>query len=214
MGDYLRNGDKIGTCGRAYYATKKQLENLKGEPEANYYLNPLNGCSFAFPYPEYDNKKAGKISNFHEGEKAEPVIIFLNKEKNQTHHKKIVHHIHPKGGQGINLFCDCPYHNKETVSSNFNDDSVRFYLNEQIYTGGQLSISGTCIYCGQENIFEAEEAKEAAENLFKEAEKAEKDANNPVYKHMAEQLKKEALRTKIVANRILETYLTPVVPAT
>lgn len=212
MGDYLKNGNKIGTCGRGYYATKSQLEKVKDDPEAAYYLNPKNGCSFAFPYPEYDGKEAGQISNFHEGEKAEPIILFLKREGSQTHHTRIAHHIHPKGGQGINLFCDCPYHSAENVPNNFNDEFVRFYLNEQVYVNSELAISAQCIYCGQTNIFEAEEAKEAAENLYSEANKAELDAVKPVYSHMAEQLKKEAARGREVARRILDTYLKEVEP--
>lgn len=66
MGDYLKNGEKIGTCGDAYYATKQMLEKHKDDPESGYYLNPENGCSFAFPYPAYDGKDVGGISNFHE----------------------------------------------------------------------------------------------------------------------------------------------------
>lgn len=157
MGDYTNNGIKLGTCGRAYYATKSMIEALPKDTETSGYLNPINKASFAFPLPEFDGKEAGEISIFH---KPENELIVLEINKNSfTHHKKIVHHVHPAGGQGVNLFCDCPYHSTENTSR-FNDETIKFYLKYQTFTGegDEMAIVGECIYCKETNIFEKHEA--------------------------------------------------------
>lgn len=69
MGDYTNTGIKIGTCGVGYYATRKMLENYHShDSEVNYYLKPENKCWFAFPFPQWDNKKVGEITIFHIGD--------------------------------------------------------------------------------------------------------------------------------------------------
>jgi hypothetical protein len=207
MGEYLKNGQKIGTCGVAYYATKTMLEAVKNQPEAASYLDPKNNCTFAFPFPQYDGKNVGEISNFHEGERVDQVIM-LRRSGVESFHKKIVHHIHPSGGQGINLFCDCPYHNSDNVSKNFNDDFLRFYLRNQLYYNGELHISGECIYCGEKNIFSAEEAQEIANHLEGEAVWNETESKRPEYKGMsnADNHLKSAVYLRLIAERILNTY--------
>lgn len=180
MGDYLRNGAKIGTCGRAYYATKKQLEALKSEPEAAYYLKPENGCRFAFPFPEYDKRKVGEFSNFHEGER---VDYFMKLPKSWGgHHGRISHHIHPRGGQGVNLFSPCPQSEQHNGSRFYGDHNV-FRLNEQVYFEGKLHVSVTCIYCGEDNILTREEAEYIANEVEngKQYGKYHKEDNTPEY---------------------------------
>lgn len=75
MGDFLRNGKKIGTCGHAYYATREHLEAYAGDPEADFYLDPKNACITAFPFPDFDGKKAGDYSVFS-GHGERPKIAF------------------------------------------------------------------------------------------------------------------------------------------
>lgn len=69
MGDYTKNGTKIGTCGKAYYSTYKALKQhpdaLDASSDVAMYLKKENGCSFAFPFPEFKGKKVGEISQFH-----------------------------------------------------------------------------------------------------------------------------------------------------
>ena len=61
MGDYTKKGEKIGTCGTAYYATKEMIEKefLSGDtsPDIKYYLDPKESINFAFPL------KLNKISD-------------------------------------------------------------------------------------------------------------------------------------------------------
>jgi len=213
MGDYTKTGVKIGTCGRAYYATKGQLErySLKtpNDPEVNFYLDPKNKCHYAFPFPEYDYKGIGEITSFHPGERAEQIIMIKKNDQELTYHSKIVHHIHPKGGQGINLYCDCPYHSPANVSQNFKDDYIRFNLNNHVQNSdGSMSISGECIYCGESNIFTQAEAVEAAANLLKEAGWNDKEALRPEYAKMAnkETHIETASRLRLISSRIIDTY--------
>lgn len=209
MGDYTKNGIKLGTCGKAYYATKSMIEALPTDAETKYYLNPKNKCMFAFPLPEFDNKKAGDISIFHK-EQRDLTVIQINK-KHKTFHGNITHHIHPVGGQGVNLFCDCPYHSTEKTSR-FNDEMVKFYLKYQSYTGegNQIAIVGECIYCGETNVFEKHEAEEAANNLISQAIWNENEAKRPEYKGFvnADTHREKALELREIAKRILETYNT------
>lgn len=164
MGDFTKDGTKIGTCGQAYYATKPMLEKLVGDKEVDYYLDPKNNCSFAFPFPDYENKRIGEISNFHEDQKVDFVISIKN--QGVTHHGRIIHTVHPKGGQQINLYSECPYSNPDLVSSNFDKSNVRFYLAEQMYYRGELAVKARCIYCGEPNILDPEEALEVSENIM------------------------------------------------
>jgi len=208
MGDYAKNGVKLGTCGRAYYATKSMIENLQQDSETRSYLNPTNKAHFAFPYPEFDNQNAGDISIFHKPNN-ELLVLEIDK-KHRTHHKQIVHHIHPSGGQGLNLFCDCPYHSNENVSKNFTHETVKFYLKYQTFTGesDKMAIVGECIYCGESNIFEEHEAIEAAVNLVNQAKWNETQANRKEYQGTANQdsHNNKALYLRLMASRILETY--------
>lgn len=210
MGDYTKNGQKIGTCGKAYYATLQMLQNEKsiGDSEINHYLKPENKCSFAFPFPEYDGKKIGEISNFHEGDRVD-FQIRIKKDGSNTFHQKIVHHIHPKGVAGINLFCDCPYHSSENVSKNFVGDEIVFNLKEQIYFQGNLHISGECVYCGETNVFDESEAIEVCENLKKESEQNLLLSKREEYKNTSNKdfHEKKAVYLMEVANRILATYI-------
>ena len=162
MGDYLKNGAKIGTCGSAYYATKKMLEKAASDPEAAYYLNPENSCSFAFPFPEYDGKKAGEITNFHEGERVD--FFFSAPEGMQIFHSYIWFHTHPKGGEGVNIQTPCVYQNEATTSKMYYS-TARMRLDTQKYYKGSLYITAKCIYCGESTIFDREEAFLIAEKI-------------------------------------------------
>lgn len=173
MGDYTKTGVKIGTCGRAYYATKKMLQDISTDPEAAYYLNPKNACSFAFPFPEYDGLKVGEISNFHEGQRVE---YFFKLPKGNGIHGQIVHHVHPNGGEGINLFIDCPYTEGSKVSQNFKPDFETFRLMEECYNDGKLSVVCSCIYCEKRQILEPHEIELAAVDFDKQAEKMERQS--------------------------------------
>jgi len=166
MGDFTNNGTKIGTCGKAYYATKEMLEKQLGDDDAMAYLNPANKCFFAFPFPKFDNQRIGTISVFHTEEKDE-FVLEMKKEEKQSFHKKLVFHSHPAGGEGINLFCDCPYHSSENVSRNFDNTTLKFYLKYQTYFDGRLTIAGECIYCRELNIFDADEVLEICQNIEK-----------------------------------------------
>lgn len=207
MGDYTNNGIKLGTCGKAYYSTKSMIEALPKDTETNYYLNPENKAFFAFPLPEFDGKEAGEISIFHKPEN-ELIVLEINKNNN-THHKPIVHHVHPAGGQGVNLFCDCPYHSTEKTSRFF-DETIKFYLKYQTFTGEgeEMAIVGECIYCKETNIFEKHEAEEAAENLYKRSLSLLNLADRPEYKNTSnrDSYIKQAQELEEVANRILKTY--------
>lgn len=169
MGDYTKNNAKIGTCGRAYYATKSMLEKLIDEPEADYYLKPENSCFFAFPFPQFDLKSIGDISVFHTEERNEFLVQLPNKKGRNSYHQQLVFHKHPAGGAGLNFFCDCPFHNSETASRNFKNDNLKFYLKYETYFRGELTIAGECIYCRELNIFDAEENIEICEELEQRA---------------------------------------------
>lgn len=195
MGDYLKNGvgAKIGTCGRAYYATKEMLEKVSHDPEAGYYLNPANSCFFAFPFPQFDGKQIGDISVFHTEEKDE-FVVELASEGRQSFHKPLVFHKHPKGGAGLNFFCDCPYHNSDKTSRNFDGQNLKFYLKYQTYFNGELCVAGECIYCRELNIFDAEEVVEMAQNLKQRSED-----------YKAQGREGMSLESIKIANRLLET---------
>ena len=166
MGDYTKSGVKIGTCGQAYYATKSMLEAIKSDPEAAHYLNPVNGCSFAFPFPEYDGKKVGEISNFHSDQRAE-YYIFL--KPGNSLHKDIIHHVHPKMGQGINLFFPCPVSAESKHSRNFDKSYETFRITDQAYVGGKLVMMVECIYCEQKQYLDETEMLQAVQSLRDQA---------------------------------------------
>jgi hypothetical protein len=176
MGDFTNNGTKIGTCGKAYYATKEMLEKQLGDDDAKAYLNPANKCFFAFPFPRFDGKAIGNISVFHTEEHEEFVLEMAKAEK-QSFHKPLVFHKNPAGGEGINLFCDCPYHSAERVSRNFDNTTLKFYLKYQTYFDGRLTIAGECIYCRELNIFDADEVLEMCQNIEKQASQYNKNGN-------------------------------------
>ena len=206
MGDYVnRTGEKIGTCGQAYYATlemlKKENKRCPHDSEVSHYLKPENKCSFAFPFPEYDNKEIGAISNFHEGQR---VFFPLYLSGFETFHGKITHHIHPRNAEGVNLFTDCPYRN-ENVSRNMNKSIEVFHLTTQVYYEGKLHIMGECAYCGERNVFSMEEAQIIASEILERSDKLIKYWDNypPEQK---EQNKKQSEYLREVSKRIIETY--------
>lgn len=180
MGDYLKNGAKIGTCGQAYYATKKALEAVRHDEEAAAYLNPENGCSFAFPFPEYDGKAVGEISNFHDGERAD---YFFKLPKGSGIHGTITHHIHPKGAEGINLFIPCPYSAGSNTSRNFNPEFETFRLTSEKYENGKIRVMVECVYCGEKQLLTDSEIKMAIQNFAMQSEKAISYHNQQVYLH-------------------------------
>jgi len=209
MGDYTKNGTKIGTCGNAYYSTLPMLEKQAntGDSDINYYLKPENKCTFAFPFPEYDGKQIGQISNFHEEDRVD-FFIRIKKEGARTHHKDIIHHIHPKGGQGINLFHDCPYSSNAKISSNFDSNYLDFRLVSQAYTNDGLAVVGKCIYCEETNVFEKHEAVEVCEELEKRAIYEEREATRREYINTSNKdtREKNAAYIREIAKRIFETY--------
>ena len=159
MGDYLKNGAKIGTCGQGYYATYKDLvkEAQKGDEEAQYYIDPEKKCSHAFPYPEFRTKKIGDYSVFHM-EQVDLFVISIPKGI-QSFHGHVHTHIRPSGGKRIVFSNPCP-HNE--------DDVLKFYLRYTTFYAGKLSIVGECIYCGTANIFDESEACIILANIAKE----------------------------------------------
>jgi uncharacterized protein involved in tolerance to divalent cations len=211
MGDYTNSGQKIGTCGNAYYSTKKMLKDLyaSGERHGDVagYLNTENYITFAFPFPEYDGKKIGEISNFHEGERIDYFFDFLNPK--ESVHKEITTHIHPKGGQGINLFTPCPHSDNSKVSNNFKKEVVTFRLVGQINErDGNLKIVAECIYCNTKNVFSKKEANQIIKVIKEKAERAQKSATYTHHYHESEinRFKKEAEYNLEIAKRIKETY--------
>jgi hypothetical protein len=179
MGDYTKNGTgaKIGTCGRAYYATKGMLEKIGNDNEANWYLNPANKAFFAFPFPEFDGKQIGDISVFHTEERDEFMVRLKSAGRN-SYHGNLVFHKHPAGGEGLNFFCDCPYHNNGNTSRNFNNEYLKFYLKYQTYYDGRLTIAGECIYCRELNIFDEDEIAEMCHELHLDANYHEEQKND------------------------------------
>ena len=161
MGDYTKSGEKIGTCGAGYYATKQMLEDLNekgGDVEA--YLNPKNNCSFAFPFPEYDGKEVGEISNYHDDMRVN--LHFFYPANRLSHHKKVLYQLKPQGVPMKNLYCECPQkYNEETKEGN-----IYFRLSEQVYFEGKLCITAECPYCENVNIFDKEEAEMICNDYF------------------------------------------------
>lgn len=188
MGDYTKSGEKIGTCGNAYYATLpmlKDLANYAGEDEAGYYIDPKNNCTFAFPFPMYDGKKVGEFSNFHEGQRAE--FFFDLPASIESHHGEIVHHVHPRGGAGINLFIDCPFGGGKAASHNLDKSTITYRLTNQIYYKGSLHIQAECIYCQERNIFSKEEAQIMCEWI--ESRKHDTEEQKAYYLEISKRIK-------------------------
>lgn len=188
MGDYTKSGEKIGTCGNAYYATLPMLKVLAQDPteqDSNYYTNPKNSCTFAFPFPAYDGKSIGQFSNFHDGERAD--FFFDLPSTIESHHTEISHHINPKGGQGVNLYTDCPSAGGK-VFNNFHNAEVRYRLTGQVYFEGALCITAKCVYCEQTNIFSKEEAQLICEwiKTRKHSSKADEDYYTEIAKRIIE----------------------------
>lgn len=215
MGDYTKSGEKIGTCGMAYYATKRMIQETfnSGDhsDDIKYYLNKKESIYFAFPFPEYDNKKIGEISNFHEGERTDFYFDFIG----ESHHKDITTHLHPKGGAGINLFHPCPYSENANTSTNFDKDKKTFRLTYQWNDRktGNLFIVGECIYCGAQNIFESDEALQIVKTLKEKANYLKLQSENSYY-HSSERERylKESNYILKICVRMLETYTTPETP--
>ncbi len=163
MGDYTNSGVKIGTCGNAYYATLPMLKTRSGDTEVSYYLDPKNRCTFAFPFPQWDKKAIGDVSNFH----SDQWIPFYFKFKGESAHKDIVTHLHPEGCHGVNVWSVCPQDRENEgryVSTNMPDyDTFRLY--GQCYHNETLHIVGECPYCKQLSIFTKDEAALIVHNI-------------------------------------------------
>lgn len=214
MGDYTKSGIKIGTCGQAYYATLNMLsfhhDNIDfSDEEVKHYINPKNKCSFAFPFPEWDNKKIGEISAFHDNIHC---VIYLPSEFN-THHGNITHHIHPRGGEGVNLFIPCPYKDETGEHHSRNLDKSKFgfqILGQKFQQDGSLAVMVECIYCKESQSLELHEAQAAADSLLKIAAYHDKECAiikslNPDCSNW-EADKKKADWHREVAKRVLATY--------
>ncbi len=186
MGDYTKSGIKIGSCGEGMYATKKMLEDLNettGDVAA--YLNPEYKCSFPFPFPEYDGKKAGEISNFHEGERVE--LCFAFPANIESHHNKVLYQFKPKGVPMKNLYCECPQKYNDGAGKH---DTIYLRLTSQVWHGGTLKVQAECPYCKTKNILDKEEAEIICANYF---DKYSQDKETQAY-------------YSEIAKRIRETY--------
>jgi len=208
MGDYTKAGAKIGTCGAAYYATKEmiQAEHDKGDTsdDIRYYLDPKQPIRFAFPFPEYDGKKIGEISNFHEDQRAD----FFFKWAGESFHKEVINHIHPKGGQGVNLASNCPQDITKERFNAINPDSHTYRLVYQINDRqtGKLAIAAECIYCNTLNVFEEHEAYQITEQLLEEADQYIKRSKYDDIYLTTKQLLDKAEYLQQIVGRILKTY--------
>ena len=212
MGDYTKKGVKIGTCGKGYYTTLEMLKKQanSNDDEINYYLNPKNKCSFAFPFPQYDGKQIGEISSFHDD-----VQCFVHLPSTiDSVHTKITTHLHPKGGQGINLFMACPYDkvNKSDHSSNLDKSFITMRISGQGYFNDSLRVLATCIYCNQGQYLDEHETDLAYESLMKQAEQEVKYSNTEKYLHPEcsnwEHHLERSEWLKEVAKRLKQTILT------
>jgi hypothetical protein len=210
MGDYTKKGVKIGTCGNAYYATLPMLlkERYTGDSEIDYYCDPKNKCSFAFPFPLYDGKRIGEISGFHDS-----IDCFVDlPESIESLHTDIVHHVHPKGGAGINLFIPCPFDKEKGSrhSRNLDKSKMTFKIVGQSYGCGDLAVVVECIYCKQSQMLTKQEAIMACDNLLAQAEKdlmwSKREKNlHPDCANWEHHLRESNFKTE-VAKRIIETY--------
>lgn len=208
MGDYTRNGTKIGTCGSAYYSTLGALKNHPDSSipgtDAKAYVDPKNNCNFAFPFPEYDGKGVGEISNFHQGSRVEFTFKF---PKGRGHHKDLVFHTHPRGAEGLNVFTPCPYDPNAKRSRVYDNEFEVYRLTTQHYYNGKLHVGGECAYCGCINIFDKEEAQIISNIIMEEvAELMDRSENEYYCESDRENYKKEAEYKKEIAKRIIDTY--------
>lgn len=206
MGDYTKNGTKIGTCGRAYYATLPMLQKIAkniGESEAKWYIQPSNKASFAFPFPEYDGKNVGEITNFLYGNRAE--FTFVVPSDIETFHKEIVDHIHPRGAEAINLFIPCPHSKESKHSNNFSGQQV-FRLMEQKYYNETLHVVAECVYCNERNIFTKDEIELICNGIDKCADSTEQWEKNRYPKEPEGHYTKQAKRMREISKRMRETY--------
>ena len=181
MGDYAINNKgqdvKIGTCGAGYYTTFKMLENLKQKnSDVKHYLKG-EGISCAFPFPEYDDKECGEISQFHSDQK---IFFSIEIPKDlKIYHSKVSHHLHPREGinGGVNVYFECPYEN-ENISTNFDKNKISLLLEYEYRKEGKGHIQCTCPYCDEQNYFDIEEIKKILEyNLPPLYEKLEIEKN-------------------------------------
>lgn len=213
MGDYTKKGVKIGTTGQAYYATLGMLVHHNtfidsSDPEVRYYIEPKNKCTFAFPFPQWDGKAIGEISSFHDN----PECIIALPNDGKSYHQDIVHHVHPKGGEGVNLFVECPYGTKDKsrYSRNLDTSVVRFQIVGQKYcSDGSLGVLVKCIYCNETQVLDEKEAAIASEYLVNKAECEERQAK--YYEQYplngnADHHRKRAEWLREVVKRLLGTY--------
>ena len=157
MGDYTNSGAKIGTCGNAYYATYKMIMRNKHDGDCSHYANPKNTCTFAFPFPEWDDKEIGEISNFHQDQ----WIPFYFNFNGESHHKRMVFHSHPQGAPGVNIFAPCPQDRSapaDSVSANMPAHDTFRLSSTAFWDDGNMYIVGTCPYCGGLTLFNPDEA--------------------------------------------------------
>jgi len=216
MGDFTKNGTKIGTCGSGYYATLEMLEKhvLKygNIDDAAWYIDPKQSCNFAFPFPEYDGKAIGDISNFHAEDRTNFYFAIEIGETDMVHHKDICTNVHPDGGNGVNLFHPCPCLDFSKTSVNFDRSKQTFRLECQVYYQKSLCISGRCIYCGCSNVFSFDEALKIVEGLIARADalikRPVKDlaSGKTIVGKIPEPDQQEAKYLHEIIKRILATY--------
>lgn len=164
MGDYTKNGTKIGTCGGGYYATLAALQKLAENPaeeEARYCIDPKNKCSFAFPFPANDGKKVGEVNYRNEGEYFElPATLASYHEKMSL---SVPHAV--AGRCPIYVAFDCP-HEKTGQTKGFIMRSVAYGSDSLLHIGV------TCAYCGAGQTLDEEDIYHIV-NWFAENEKPE-----------------------------------------
>ena len=184
MGDYTTNNKKqevkIGTCGAGYYSTFNQLKALRTPSEdAKDYLSQNSFC--AFPFPDYDKKQCGEISQFHSGERVEfPVYM---PEGIEVYHSTVQvevkgRHNAPKKIMNV----DCPDTGKH---------SSILFLDWQIKKEGILYPMAVCPYCGQMSYFNNDEVKKIVEYNTEDAKKEFQYKSNTLDKSIKEQAQKE-----------------------
>lgn len=208
MGDFTKNGTKIGTCGKAYYATYWQIQNQQNlGGDLKYYLNLKreNGFSYAFPFPEFDGKKLGQISQFHI--KASPneigkVIypIYLEDiDCKEINHDEVFAHI-----------CDTYTSEKQIVRVPCKNSKNKYYMEYTGFIHGVPSILLYCAYCGSGTHYTLN--KDGTNEITKAINRAILN-NNKIIKTSKninqEKLKKENEYHKEILTRVFDWYNIP-----
>lgn len=230
MGDFTNNGTKIGTCGKAYYATYWQIvKNFQthgnnGDVIYYYNLKRENGFSYAFPFPEFDGKKLGDISQFHIQQKNGKVlypVYLLDSECKDIQHNETRSEIRDiYTDEKKNFYVKC-FQDPLNYRSNKAPDQNKFYMEYTGFINGKPSILIYCAYCGAGTHFTLDDDNEneitkAIKRQIKELEtelnKAEIRLENTGTfnsRRPLELIKSEIDYHKEILNRVYEWYNMP-----